>query len=83
MEKSENVSKIPPTFELECTASPLANMLPFSGLGFDLHLVPSIRIRLATRGNAGRLIDAPPVFETVFLSGRWLQVRLGREIRGR
>lgn len=83
MKKSENVSKIPPIFEQECKTPPLADMLPFSGLGFDLHLVPATRIRLATRGKAGRHVDAPPVFETVFLSGRWLQVRLGREIRGR
>jgi hypothetical protein len=83
MKKSENVSKTLQTFEQECATSPLADMLPFSGLGFDLHLVPAMSIRLATRGNADSSLGAPSMFETVFLSGRWLQVRLGREIRGR
>jgi|GEM_PF-3521125 len=83
MEKSENASKIPTTFAQDTGPSPMADMLPFSGLGFDLCMVKAGRIRLATRGNKGVHVTVPPLFDTVFLSGRWLQLRLGREIRGR
>lgn len=83
MEKSENASKIPTTFAQDFGSSPMADMLPFSGLGFDLSMVRAGRIRLETKGNEGAHGTAPPLFDTVFLSGRGLQLRLGREIRGR
>jgi hypothetical protein len=83
MEKSESVSRILKAFEQGSETWPMTDMLPFSGLGFDLCMVPAGRIRLATPGNEGAHVTAPSLFDTVFLSGRWLQLRLGREIRGR
>lgn len=83
MEKSENVSTIPSSFAQDFGPSPLADMLPFSGLGFDLRLVPARRLRVTTMGNQGATVAAPLLFDTVLLSGRRLQLRLGREIRGR
>jgi hypothetical protein len=83
MEKSENVSTIPSSFTQDFGPSPQADMLPFSGLGFDLRRVMARRIRVATVGNEDAPVAAPPMFDTVIPSGRRLQLRLGREIRGR
>ncbi len=57
-------------------------MLPFSGLGFDLAPVLTRHISvMVVKCEECRV--ASPLFDTPLPSGRWLQLRLGREIRGR
>ena len=83
MKKSEDVSK---------TTTPCAQkkqvhrsdcMLPFFGLGFDLRPVASRRIRLRVVESGESRPIQPPRHEYALPAGRWLQLRLGREIRGR
>ena len=83
MKKSEDVSKSTTlgaqkkkTCRMECP-------LPFSGLGFDLRPVLTRRIRLSVVGSKEPRQVNPPRHGYVLPAGRWLQLRLGREIRGR
>ena len=82
MEKSETVSKTCPSGARNSGQSPAVDMLPFSGLGFDLQAV-------LTAGAAVRIVGpakepaAAPRLDTPFPSGRRLLISLGREIRGR
>lgn len=83
MENSEHVST-PPICQVQGSGQrPVADMLPFSGLGFDLGSVPAGRIRAATAKDADAPVAAFPLSDTPFPSGKRLQLRLGREIRGR
>ena len=82
MEKSENVSKLYPSSTRQSGPYPLRDMLPFSGLGFDLAPVLTRKISVVTVDREG-CRTVWPLFDTVRPSGRWLQLRLGREIRGR
>jgi hypothetical protein len=61
----------------------MQSMLPFSGLGFDLRPVLTRRVRVRIIGSRVARPVAPPKVDSVLPSGRWLQLRLGREIRGR
>lgn len=83
MKKSENVSKTPIALSQKSESFGMPGMLPFSGLGFDLRPVLARRIcvRLVGREET-RPAESPPV-DFVLPSGRWLQLRLGQEIRGR
>jgi len=83
MEKSERVSKIPTSFAQGSNPFRNQGMLPFSGLGFDLRPVLTRRIRVRVVSREETLFEETPLFDCVLPSGRWLQVRLGREIRGR
>jgi len=83
MENSEHVSTSSSSFAQDFGPSPMADMLPFSGLGFDLRVVLARRIRVATIGKEGAPVAVPPLFDTVLPYGKRLQLRLGREIRGR
>jgi hypothetical protein len=82
MEKSENASaiRLPQSGQDERAA--LGDMLPFAGLGFDLGPILTCRIRLRVVAREERR-EAPPPCDAPFPSGRRLQLRLGREIRGR
>ena len=82
MEKSENVSILLPTSTRLPGRSPNAGALPFAGLGFDLDLVLTRRVTVVVLGSQARRPETPPA-DTPLPSGRWLQLRLGREIRGR
>jgi hypothetical protein len=80
MEKSETAIHIPKLGQDK--RDPLGDMLPFAGLGFDLGMVLTRKIRLQVVGRVERR-TAPPPCDVPFPSGRRLQLRLGREIRGR
>jgi hypothetical protein len=83
MKKSENASKIWASFTQESEPSGTQSMLPFSGLGFDLRPVLTRRVRVRMIGIGVALFVAHCEFDSVLPSGRWLQLRLGQEIRGR
>lgn len=82
MEKSETVSKVRPSKARVCGLPPVGDMLPFTGLGFDLEAVLTAPIEAKALKAAGSPAARPPV-DTPFPSGRRLQIGLGREIRGR
>lgn len=82
MEKSENVSQSPTSSTRPSGRTPTAGLLPFGGLGFDLGLVLTRRVTVVMLGSQARRPETPPA-DTPLPSGRWLQLRLGREIRGR
>ena len=82
MEKSETVSKVCPLGTRNYVQSPSWDMLPFSGLGFDLQAVLTAGTSVRTAGPAREPVAAPRI-DTPFPSGRRLLIRLGREIRGR
>lgn len=83
MENPEHVSTPPICHAQDSGQRPAADMLPFSGLGFDLGSVPAGRIRAAVPENDDAPLAAFPLSDTPFPSGKRLQLRLGREIRGR
>ena len=82
MEKSENVSKLLQSTAGKDNASLYQGMLPFSGLGFDLGQVLAVRVKVVRLDREARRPATPPP-DAPLPSGRWLQLRLGREIRGR
>jgi hypothetical protein len=84
MEKSEKVSKLRPSFSKRSGAARNRNELPFSGLGFDLGAIrcEKVKVRVVKR-ESGNSAPAMPTIDTPLPSGRWLQISLGREIRGR
>jgi hypothetical protein len=82
MEKSENVSNFPKTPTRSSGRTPKAGALPFDGLGFDLGPVLTRRVTVVALGSEARRPE-PPTADAPLPSGRWLQLRLGREIRGR
>ena len=82
MEKSETVSNVRPSEARICGQPPKSDMLPFSGLGFDLDAVLTAPIEVTAVRRARRETVRPHV-DTPFPSGRRLQIGLGREIRGR
>jgi len=82
MEKSEHASKNFASRPGLDAPKQAAEVLPFAGLGFDLGPVLARRIRVMTVESVLR--TAPPPLPCVPApSGRWLQMRLGREVRGR
>jgi hypothetical protein len=81
MEKSEHALTICPPKSGRDETTPLGDM-PFSGLGFNLGPVLATTIRLRIVAGAERTV-APPPRDAMRPAGRWLQLRLGREIRGR
>jgi len=81
MEKSENASIVRPPLRDQNTSIQLGDM-PFSGLGFDLGQVQATTIHLRIVARAEQAVEPIPR-TTMRPAGRWLQLRLGREIRGR
>ncbi|MGE4441365.1 MAG: hypothetical protein AB7D27_07750 [Desulfomicrobium sp.] len=83
MKKSEDVLKSTTPHAQKKQTCRTECMLPFFGLGFDLRPVVARRIRLrVVESGESRRIE-PPRHEYALPAGRWLQLRLGREIRGR
>jgi hypothetical protein len=83
MKKSEDASRSTTFSARQTNAFQPEGLLPFSGLGFDLRPVLTRRIRLiVVQGEKARHVE-PPRHGYVLPSGRWLQLRLGQEIRGR
>ena len=84
MEKSETVSKLHPASTKRLEATPMHELLPFSGLGFDLGALLKVRvlIRMA-EPEPGCFARTRPILDVPIPSGRRLQISLGREIRGR
>lgn len=82
MEKSETVSKVCPSEARNYGQFPTRDMLPFSGLGFDLKTVLTAVTVVRTVGSMKKPAVAPRL-DTPFPSGRRLLISLGREIRGR
>ena len=82
MEKSETVSKVCPSGARNYGQSPSWDMLPFSGLGFDLQAVLTAGTVVRPVGPMKKPAVAPRL-DTPFPSGRRLLISLGREIRGR
>ena len=83
MKKSEDVSKSATLRAQKMQTCRMESMLPFSGLGFDLRPVLARRIHLSVVGNEEPRQVEPPRHGYVLPAGRRLQLRLGREIRGR
>jgi len=82
MEKSETVSKVCPSGARNYGQFPTRDMLPFSGLGFDLQAALTAVTVVRTVGSVKKPAVAPRL-DTPFPSGRRLLISLGREIRGR
>ena len=82
MEKSETVSKVCSSGARNYGQFPNWDMLPFSGLGFDLQAVLTARTVVRTVCSTKMPVVAPRL-DTPFPSGRRLLISLGREIRGR
>ena len=82
MEKSETVSKVCPPGARNYGQFPTRDMLPFSGLGFDLQAVLTAGTVVRSVGRMKKPVVAPRL-DTPFQSGRRLSISLGREIRGR
>ena len=82
MEKSETVSKVCPPGARNYGQFPTRDMLPFSGLGFDLQAVLTAGTVVRPVGHMKKPVVAPRL-DTPFPSGRRLLISLGREIRGR
>ena len=82
MEKSETVSKVCPSGARNYGQFPTRDMLPFSGLGFDLQAVLTTGTVVRSVGHMKKPVVAPRL-DTPFPSGRRLLISLGREIRGR
>ncbi len=83
MKKSEDVSKSTTPRAQTMAPCRMECMLPFSGLGFDLRPVLTRHIRLSVVGREKPRQAEPPRHGYALPAGRWLQLRLGREIRGR
>ncbi len=82
MEKSEKISTVRPRDDRRPGQSPVTDALPFSGLGFDLGALPTVRLKVMAVEPVGPPAVTPR-FDIPFPSGRRLQIALGREIRGR